>query len=163
MRLPFNYIAKGNAVHEIYAKAGVPFPAGLPSAEQEQETDYIKIAPADLIEALGWSEYYPTNPFYSTDVLSAVFLSDVERSAVTLTCTVGDSVITGETPMGSYQISDTNTEYDGMYAIESAFQIEGLDAGEHEYEIVISADGQTYTFNGTFTVEAENQENNEQE
>lgn len=159
MRLPFNYIAKGNAVHEIYAKAGVPFPAGLSSAEQEQETDYIKIAPADLIEALGWSEYYPTNPFYSTDVLSAVFLSDVERSAVTLTCTVGDSVDTADTPMGSYQISDTNTEYDGMYAIESAFTFEGLDAGEHEYEIVISADGQTYTFNGTFTVEDENQEN----
>ena len=163
MRLPFNYIAKGNAVHEIYAKAGVPFPAGLPSAGQEPETDYIKIAPADLIEALGWSEYYPTNPFYTSGTLTAVFLSDVERSAVTLTCTVGDSVITGETPMGSYQISDTNTEYDGMYAIESAFQIEGLDAGEHEYEIVISADGQIYTINGTFTVEDENQENNEQE
>lgn len=159
MRLNVNYIAKGNAVHAIYEKAGVPFPAGLPSAEQEPETDYIKIAPADLIEALGWSEYYPTNPFYTTDVLSAVFLSDVERSVVTLTCTVGDSVYTEETPMGMSQISGTNTEYDGMFAIETSFPFEGLDAGTHEYEIVISADGQIYTINGTFTVEAENQEN----
>lgn len=160
MRLNVNYIAKGNAVHAIYEKAGVPFPAGLPSAEQEPETDYIKIAPSDLIEALGWSDDYPTNPFYTSGTLSAVFLSDVERGVTTLTCTVGDSVFPGDTPMeGWFQISDTNTEYDGMYAIESAFQIEGLDAGTHEYEIVISADGQIYTITGTFTVEAENQEN----
>ena len=153
MRLNVNYIAKGNAVHAIYEKAGVPFPAGLPSAEQEPETDFIKIAPSDLIEALEWSEYYPTNPFYTSGILTAVFLSDVERSAVTLTCTVGDSVDTEVTPMCISQISGTNTEYDGMYNIESAFQIEGLDAGEHEYEIVISADGQTYTITGTFVVE----------
>lgn len=162
MRLPFNYIAKGNAVHEIYAKAGVPFPAGLPSAEQEQDSA-LKVASMDMLTALGLGEEYPTNPtIYLTNLMFAL-VSDSNLEAVTATCTVGANTATTESFMCS-ELTGTGTEYDGKYMLElGELECVPSEAGTYSYTLVVSADGQIYTFNGTFTVEAENQENNEQE
>lgn len=158
MRLPFNYIAKGNAVHEIYAKAGVPFPAGLPSAEQEPETDFLKLATQDVLYAAGYLDYNNPNPTVMNDVASFCLYSDFEIHTLTATLTVNESSSTTQDFLCS-EIIGTETEYDGNYTVElGAFEIPS-EAGTYSYTLVVSANGQTYTINGTFTVEAENQEN----
>ena len=157
MRLNVNYIAKGNAVHAIYEKAGVPFPAGLPSAEQEPETDFLKLATQDVLDAAGYLEYNP-NPTVMNGVASFCLYSDFEIHTLTATLTVNESVSTTEDFLCS-GIIETGTEYDGNYTTELGVLEIPSEAGTYSYTLVVSADGQTYTITGTLTVEAENQEN----
>ncbi len=160
MRLPFNYIAKGNAVHEIYAKAGVPFPAGLPSAEQEPETDFLKLATQDVLDAAGFLDYNP-NPIVMNGFAYFCLYSNFEIHTLTATCTVGENTATTESFLCG-EITGTETEYDGNYTTElGELECVPSEAGTYSYNLVVSADGQIYTITGTFTVEAENQENNE--
>ena len=161
MRLNVNYIAKGNAVHEIYAKAGVPFPAGLPSAGQEPETDFLKLATQDVLDAAGYLDYNP-NPTVMNGVASFCLYSDFEIHTLTATLTVNESASTTEAFLCS-EIIETGTEYDGNYTTELGVLEIPSEAGTYSYTLVVSADGQIYTITGTFTVEAENQQNNEQE
>ena len=150
------FIPKQNIVHDVYAKVGVPFPAGLPSGEEEH---FIEMAPADLCEAyLAVSD----NPFidYAINTLVFVLYSDIQPESMTTTITVEGNSATDDAPLCNL-IEGTGTEYDGKYITQTEAPTEGLvptDPGTYGYELVFSADGQIYTFTGTFTVPEAEQE-----
>ena len=154
------FTPKSNAFAEVYGKAtGMPFVGELVAAaagnggEPTPTSDYIVLAPPTVIDP-----WYDTNPKLECSGgscgVNMLFLSDLPRTTVTGACTVEGHTDSGSL-MANQQISGTGTEYDGMYTLDWVFAFDGLTEGNHNFSVVLTADGETFNINGTFTVPEE--------
>ena len=160
IEMAIQFIARNNAVGEIYAKAGIHTPAGLQSATPVPpvppvpETHPILIAPLALANEV-YAGAYETNPIvlgepYNDTQMCVYSDANHEFESVTVSIDNGDGVLVDGFEM--YEIEDEQSEWNGKFVGE-VMTDPVTEAGEHTMTVVFECADGTYTVEGTFTVE----------